>query len=673
MRKMPDVKVKFDIFPLSGGLDLNTPHLLLKPGVARNAINFEHSVNGGYTRIPGYERYSGQASPSLASFSVLLLSTVAGVTVGSTLAGASSLATSTVAAIDGLNVVVTEITGTFQTGELFTIAGTIVGQITTVGVAITDQVLNATYQLAAANVYRGLISAPTGVNGIVGGFYFNGVNYCVRANAGNTSLVIYAASGSGWTAVPLYNEVYFTAGGGSPVVGGTIVKGGVSAVIKNIVVTSGAFGSSNAVGKFIIANPTGGNFTAGALTGTVTGTLTGAQTPITLTPGGRYQFTVGNAGSGVKVYGTDGVNRCIEFDGSVVTPIDSGFTPDAPKYNTIHKNHVFLAMGSTASLSAAGSPYVWNVALSAGAIVVSAPITGFMVLPGSITTAALAVLSDNTINILYGTDPTNFTLTELKLGAGCKPYASQVLGQGYIYDNLGFMNLQAVQAYGNFIVNSLTMNIRDFVQQRRNIITDSTIHREKSQYRVFYSDGYGLFITMVNGQFLGAMPVQFPNPVSVVWEGTNSSGQEVTYFGSTNGMVYQMDTGTSFDGAAISWQLDLAFNAEGNSRTLKTYRMLALEVQGQTYVQFLAGVTLAYGNAQVVTTAVPTNVNPSYWDQFTWDNFVWDGSNIAPSVLQIHGTGENCSLHIEGNSALWGPHTINSVALHYTPRRTLRS
>ena len=45
--------VKYDLIRMNGGLDLVTPTLSLPPGVARDALNFEASITGGYTRIAG--------------------------------------------------------------------------------------------------------------------------------------------------------------------------------------------------------------------------------------------------------------------------------------------------------------------------------------------------------------------------------------------------------------------------------------------------------------------------------------------------------------------------------------------------------------------------------------------------------------------------------------------
>jgi hypothetical protein len=53
--------------PFPGGLDLTTPDLRLQPGALRDCLNYECGQFGGYTRIQGYERFDGHASPRLTS------------------------------------------------------------------------------------------------------------------------------------------------------------------------------------------------------------------------------------------------------------------------------------------------------------------------------------------------------------------------------------------------------------------------------------------------------------------------------------------------------------------------------------------------------------------------------------------------------------------------------
>lgn len=681
---MPEVPVKFDSFALKGGLDLHTPQLSLKPGVARDSKNYECSINGGYTRIKGYERFDGRPSPTDAVYGTIAVSAVAGIVVGDTVNGATSGATGVVAAIDitsvpGVKIVAyTKSTGTFAVAENLRKVVTVIGVINTVGVAISDQVVIATYQLAAANIYRADIGVVPGSGTVLGGFSFGANKYAFRNNAGGTAAVLFKSSAAGWVAVPMPYEVAFTVGSGTaPAEGATITKGGVSAVVRRVMIQSGTFASNTAQGKFIIDLPTGGSFSAGAFTAGVTATCSGAQVQVSFLPSGRFETHTANAGNGVRVYGCDGVNRGWEFDGTYLCPITTGNTIDAPLHLRVHKKYLWFSFISSAQYSGVGAPYTWTIISGAGEIALDEAITGFLIMPGNETTAAMAILSVNGVSILYGNSSAEWRLTPLNAGVGSKAYSQQALSRAFIYDNLGIVSIDAVQSYGNFTANTLTVNLRSFVQARRTLITDSLINREKSQYRVYFSDGYALYCTVVNGKYIGSMPIFFTNPVAVAWAGDPNNGGEISYFGSTNGMVYRMDVGTSFDGGPMDWYCDLAFASQGNSRVLKRYRRAVVEVQGEGYAAFNVGYTLSYGNVLVnqglpQDNAVTVSVTPVYWDSFTWDNFIWDGRSIAPVQIQLTGTSENIALRFEGSSALWPSHTLNSLTLHYTPRRVLR-
>ncbi len=84
---------------------------------------------------------------------------------------------------------------------------------------------------------------------------------------------------------------------------------------------------------------------------------------------------------------------------------------------------------------------------------------------------------------------------------------------------------------------------------KRTKVTASCVVRDKSQYRLFFSDGYVLYFTFSKAG--GFMPVKLPNAATWAWSSEESDGSEVVYFGSTNGMVYQMERGTSFDGDPV--------------------------------------------------------------------------------------------------------------------------
>ena len=331
--------------------------------------NFECSQTGGYSRVEGYERYDGRAAPSAASYVIVQLVSFVNVpSISATVTQATSGATGTVIAINNVTgatyLAVTQVTGTFDATHDLTVSGPVtIGTATSRDMAIPAKT-DATYTAAAADVYRALIDAVPGSGPILGvvGMIFSGVDhvYAFRANTGATAVAIYKASSSGWTLVPFYDLVKWTAGTGSttpPADGETLTQGAVTATIKRVMWQSGAFAVSGgtAVGAFVITTPSGGNFAAGSATTTsgITVTLSGVQTAITLATGGRFRFTKTNFSGQIatrRIYGCDGVNQSFELDGDVLAPIATGLSPDSPTYITSHYELSHSRQGRIADL-----------------------------------------------------------------------------------------------------------------------------------------------------------------------------------------------------------------------------------------------------------------------------------------------------------------------------------
>jgi hypothetical protein len=673
--------VSYDLVQLRGGLDLVTPTLSLPPGVARSSANFECSITGGYTRIPGYERFDGHDKPSDATYTIITCTITGSVAVGNTINGQTSGATGKVIAISGSNVVITRETGTFTVGENARVGITVFGVVTNNSGVSADGFTDATYRGLAADEYRTSIAAVPGAGSILGVFYFQGLVYAFRNNVGSSAANLYKSSAAGWVQVTFGKELAFNTGTAEIFDGNTVTgaSSGATGVVARVVLESGTWASGDAAGRLILSSSTG-TFTAAenlTVSAAVKAKAGGAATQITLSPGGRFETVQGNFGgaNNNRVYGCDGVNRAFEFDGTTFVPIATGMASDAPNRVAFHKQHLFLGFGSSLQFSSLGDPYQWSPILGAGELAMSEAITNLIPLPGDQTSGALAVYSRNTTSILYGTDSTTFQLSTYNTGTGALPYTAQNLDQSYALDDRGIMGLQSSLNFGNFVTSALTMQIRPFIASRLNLASCSAVNREKGQYRLFFSDGNGVYVTMLNGKQLGSMPVQFPNAALVSCEGENSDGTSAVFFGSSNGFVYQLDRGTSFDGQAISANCNLVFNSIGSPRILKRYRKASLEISGDSYSEIQFGYSLAYQStalAQPVDSTYENNLRPSDWDSFFWDNFVWDGAGLAPTEVLMEGTAENVSIRLSSVSAILEEFTINSIIVHYTPRRGLR-
>ncbi|CAB4159572.1 hypothetical protein UFOVP715_1, partial [uncultured Caudovirales phage] len=310
-----------------------------------------------------------------------------------------------------------------------------------------------------------------------------------------------------------------------------------------------------------------------------------------------------------------------------------------------------------------------------GEIAMNAEVTNMLVLPGDQSSGALGVYTRNDTSVLYGTSSSNFSLSQFNSGTGAYAFTAQTMDQAYVLDDRGVMSLGTSLNFGNFLPASLSMNIPKFIQQHRELSVGSTVNRDKGQYRVFFADGSALYMTVLNGKVLGSMPMQFAHNVNCCIDSEAPNGGTVQFFGSTNGFVYEMDKGTSFDGNPIAANMNLVYNSTRSPRILKRYRKAAVELTGDSYAEIQFGYDLAYRSialSQADDRTYQNDLRSSYWDEMVWDNFVWDGSDISPSEIEITGTAENMAIRISSNSDLLQSFTVNNIIVHYTLRRGLR-
>jgi hypothetical protein len=679
---MPPTQTKF--FAFNGGLDLVTPPVEMANGSLRSASNVEIGINGGYARLGGYERYSGMDKPSAASYAVLTCTITGSVALGDVLTDNATTSFGTVIALPTGQAVLTKLTGSFSTGNIKVggvTVGTCVGAEAT-GAAATGA-LNATYLNLAADVYRALIAAVPGSGSVLGVQQYGGDVYAFRNNAGGTAAVMHKQSAAGWVAVALGREISFTSGGTVEVLAGDTITGatgGATAVVTKVILTSGTWAGGTAAGRIFFASQTGTfqaeNLNIGASLNVAT--IAGDSSAITLLPGGRYEFYNWNFGGGIgtkKMYGVDGVNKGFEFDGTTFVQITTGMTADTPSHVFVNKNQLFYSFAGSAQHSGIGNPYSFTVLSGAGELACGDTIAGFLGLAGTEAGGAMGIYTRNRTLVLYGNDSTDWNLVPYSEEAGALPYTLQFITQGVSLDDQGLTLLGTTQNYGNFqnavVSNKITPYLNDLI----NTAAASCIVRRKNQYRLFFSGGDGVYMTFKDRKIMGITPVTLPNPVTCISSAEGASGQEEIYFGSSNGMVYQMDIGTSFDGDAIAWYAELAFNHFGGPRQLKTFRKGVTEVTGSGYCEFNFSYALAYGSTEFdasTTETLTSALSGTNWDSFTWDQFFWDGRTLLPSEADITGTAENIALMFSGSSDEYGPFTLNSAIVHYTPRRGMR-
>lgn len=676
---LPAVQQQY--FPLKGGLDLESPAMSIDPGKSFDAMNYVCNPAGGYSRDIGYERFDGRTAPSSATYWILPATVTGSVSVGDTVTGATSAATGKVLQANADELVLGRVSGTFV-AEVLNVSGSPEAESTDGATenGATSAALNADYALLAANDRRADIAAVPGSGTVRGVWMYNDVVYAFRNNAGGTAVDMYKSTSGGWSLVSLGTEVQFTAGGGAtPAEGATLTQGGVTATIRRIARRSGAW-TGSAVGAFVITGVSGGNFAAGAATATggVTITLSGVQTAIALPAGGRYQFVNYNfsgSSSNWRMYGCNGVGTAFEFDGTYFCPIRTGMTTDTPSHIAAHKNYLWLAFKGSLQFSGIADQYAWTPVLGANEIGAGDDITALLPMTGNTQGAALGVLTKQTTKILYGSSSSDFNLVTISPETGGYAYTAANMAGGLMLSERGLQQIVTTQEFGDFASNTISYLIDSFIVAHRGLASASYVSKERDQYRLFYSDGYGLVATVLGNKVIGLMPIKYVDEVNCCCAGESSAGVEKIYFGSDDGFVYQDGIGTSQDGETLDSWLRLAFNNIGSPMIRKQFRRAVLEASVESYAEISISYELGYSTPDVAQSIVVDREitgGGGYWDQFTWDEFYWDAQSVLNSSIDLTGSEKNISIVFYSNRAQDTPHTLQGVILMFIPRRLER-
>jgi len=686
-------------FQLKGGEDLVSPPLVVPPGRLLFSKNYEAAADGGYSRIEGYERFDGQPKPSEATYVVLpfdtgtnepaindaingSLSSETGRVAGFTLTSGDWSTNNAVGLLAVYNASGTFVdndvlTNTTQTNTLATQDGAQLSQS-----APTEILFNQWLQ-AAIEGRRAVITVVPGEGDILGVWGFEGSRYTFRNAVGGATAAMYRDTTAGWVLQNLGESIAYTTGATAEFVVGETITGGTSGatgVISNYTITSGSFTGGDAAGTIYFHTLASGPFQAETITGgTSTGTaaIAGASTTITLPPGGKYEFVnfnfFGDA-TRFEMYGVNGVGDPFSWNGSGLTLIEeTGVSTIFATHIATHKNHIMFAYASSLLTSGLGEPLSYTALSGAVEFAVGDIITGLENTQGDV----LSVFTANTTSLLYGTSAADWNLKEHSLNTGAREWTIQRVFNTRFLDDRGLTQLNAVFAFGDFKENTFSQEIDPLVKAKLGTEIDSVVVREKDQYRIFFSDNTALFCRIWDtDDFPQFTRVEYPIKVLTCNTTENSTGQEEIFFGSEDGFVYQMDAGTSFDGAAMEYVLRLPFNNLRSPRNIKRFYQAILEIDAPAGIDLKFAPDFQYGSSEIPKGQLQTfNVSSGggYWNEgIQWGSFFWGGQTQGEAKAYIKGSALNMALIITGSSTYEEVHTITGVTLQYTVRGVRR-
>lgn len=579
-------------FEFKGGLVSNLSPLqqgVQLPGSARELKNFEPSVSGGYRRILGYQKFDSAFVPCFGNVRVN----------GSGQTGNS--------------LVVANISSAPVDGDTFTIAGdATVYTIDVGGVSFNALTRQATLTLTtalAASPADGAAVTFAQQRGVISGIAsWDGAVVAVRSND------VYKSTGTGFTkiSIPMYGTVLVN--GGSQT-GSSLIVDGLTAVPQ-----IGDTFTINGVQKTytVTAVPT---VTSGAATLAISPAL--ASSPADnaaiswistrFTNTGKTRFDKYRIGTTEKIAGVAVGAFPFTYDGTTYKSLTTVADIAGAEHVVWFKNQLFFAKGDKLVFTAPYSDDDFNVANGSGVISVGNRITGLKVFREQ-----LIIFSEQRINRLVGNTITDFVLQPITVNIGCVAEDTiQELGGDIIFLGPdGLRLLSATDRIGDFGLAVVSKAIQKEMTQliaASESFSSITI-KEKSQYRLMgfksntnEASSVGILGTQLALADTESMAwAQLQGIRSYVADSDYHDVEELIVFAHTDGFVYRMEQGNTFDGTDITAVFATPYVPFNDPRVRKTFYKLYLYTDPQGSVTTTVNLKLDFDDlGSIQPTTIP--------------------------------------------------------------------
>jgi hypothetical protein len=613
-----------------------------EPGSASVLINYEPSVDGGYRRILGFQKFDTARVPYYGAAVVQ---------------------------------------GGGQTGTSLLLAGVteapVVGSTITIGVdtyTIGAVSYNSTLQSLTLTLTTALVSSPADGTAVVFGSktsLITGVaawDGTVVAARGND---VYKSTGSGYTQinVPSYGTVLVD---GAAQTGTSLIVAGLTAVpqIGDTFTIAGV-----ALTYIITATPT---VASGGATLAISPALDSSPADnaaltfrsTKFTAGNRTRFDRYRIGSTEKIAGANGVSFPFIYDNTSFTKLTTVTDLEGAEYVTWFKNSLFFANGDAVFFSAPFTDTDFSAASGGGVINVGGNITGLVAFREQ-----LIIFCEQSIKRLVGNSSADFQLQPIteKIGCTSSETIREVSGDVMFLGPDGLRLLSATDRIGDFGLASVSKQIQGELTQ---LISSSTFFasltiKAKSQYRLF---GYSASVAADKAK--GILGTQFGD--SIEWselrgikaysaDSDYHDREELVIFANDDGYVYELENGNTFDGSNIKSSFYTPYWPVNDPRIRKTFYKLHTYLDPQGSVNAFLNMKLDFDTKGSVQPETVTLTN-------TADNIGLFGNTYGVAVFgekllkvfesQIIGSGFSVSLQFEGNSSD-PPYSFDAVTLEY--------
>ena len=625
------------------------------PGSARELKNFEPSVEGGYKRILGFDKYDSNIVPPY----------------GASVVNAASQS--------GTTLIISAIHIIPVAGDTFSIAGvTGVYTIAASGVAYVAATNTATLTLTTSLASSPANAAAVTFISTTTDYLTLGVGVFIDRVIVARNNDIFTTAGSGYTKIniPSYGTVLVNAGSQSgatlavdaltaaPKLGDVFTVAGIDkvyTVTANATVSSG--GSTLAISPNLASSPADN---------AVVTFISTAREGATKTRFCRYNYT-----GTEKIAIVDGFNYPALWDNTTFTILHSAPSDVlAATFVESFKSQLFFAKGSTLTFTAPFTDSDFTAASGAGSLAIGAEITGIISFREQ-----LIIFTETSIFQLTGNTSADFQLKPITRDIGCidTDTIQEVGGDVMFLGPEGLRLLSGTERIGDFGLAVVSKKIQN---QMTNLITNSTsfssiLIRGKSQYRIF---GYNTNVTEEAAE--GVLGTQFSGQGgdNMAWAETRGikayvadsrfySNVETIVFANDDGYLYQLEEGNSFNSKNIPTTFSTPFVPIEDPRIRKTFYKAFLYTDPQGSVSFNMSLKLDFDEKNVIQ---PTQIDfnnatgtVAFFGSTTFGSTaVYSGKLLKLFETQLIGSGFTGSFQFESDSTD-PPFSLDAITLEY--------
>jgi hypothetical protein len=408
----------------------------------------------------------------------------------------------------------------------------------------------------------------------------------------------------------------------------------------------------------------------------LTDNATYGSSGVTLGGTGKVRFLKHHFANDKTLIIFDGNSKPFRFDGTTFSQITTAPSEiDAAVLGTVFKNHMFVAQGATLVFSAPYSDSDFTPASGAGTIELDNEITGL-----ASFREQLIVFTKRTIFLIDGSSIADFQVAPVTRDIGAVEHdtVQEVGGDLMFLGPDGLRLLSATQRNNDFGLGVVTKVIQpellSFVNASFSFC--SVVIRNKSQYRLLgYNSSYansaarGIIATQYAQQGGDGMAFSETRGINAfVASSEYVDGSEMILFANTDGYVYKMDTGNSFDGANIIATFSTPHLPITDPTTRKTLYKATLYIDPQGSFDVSMTPRYDFGAQNIVQPGeIPLTNGASsvqYYGQAVYGNADYGGYLQYVIETQLVGSGKVVQFQFVSDSQD-PPFSLDSLVIQY--------